>query len=37
LTLSFKPTASGTLIGAITATDSGVGSPQTVPLSGTGK
>jgi hypothetical protein len=34
--VTFKPTTKGTLNGAISITDNGPGSPQTVPLSGTG-
>jgi hypothetical protein len=33
--ITFKPTAAGTLTGAITFTDNATGSPQTVTLSGT--
>ena len=36
ITVKFKPTAAGTLTGAITITDNATGSPQTVPLTGTG-
>jgi hypothetical protein len=34
--ITFKPTATGTRTGAITFTDNGTGSPQTVTLTGTG-
>jgi hypothetical protein len=36
ITVKFTPTAAGTRTGAITITDSATGSPQTVPLTGTG-
>ncbi|MGA2099544.1 MAG: choice-of-anchor D domain-containing protein [Candidatus Sulfotelmatobacter sp.] len=36
INVSFTPTASGTIAGTITLTDSGSGAVQTVPLTGTG-
>jgi hypothetical protein len=37
LSVTFKPTAAGTRTGAVTIADDAVGSPQTVPLTGTGE
>jgi hypothetical protein len=37
LTIAFKPTASGAASASIVATDSASGTPQTLPLTGTGK
>ena len=37
LSVTFKPTAGGTRTGALTITDNGVGSPQSVALTGTGE
>jgi len=34
--VTFSPSASGTITGSITVTSDGIGSPQTIPLSGTG-
>jgi hypothetical protein len=34
--VTFTPTATGTLYGSVTITDNASGSPQTIPLSGTG-
>lgn len=36
ISLTFKPTASGTRVAALRVTDNGTGSPQQVPLSGLG-
>ena len=36
IAVAFKPTATGTITGAITVTDTASNSPQTLPLSGTG-
>jgi hypothetical protein len=36
ITINFQPTAGGPATGAIVVTDNGLGSPQTVPLSGNG-
>jgi hypothetical protein len=36
ITVTFKPTAKGTLTGSISITDNAPGSPQKVPLTGTG-
>jgi hypothetical protein len=36
ITINFQPTAGGPATGAIIVTDNGLGSPQTVPLSGNG-
>lgn len=37
ISVTFKPTASGTLTGTLTITDNAAGSPQTISLSGTGE
>ena len=37
LTIAFKPSATGSASANLVATDSGTGSPQSVPLSGTGQ
>jgi len=37
LSVTFNPTAAGTRTGAVTIADDAVGSPQTVPLTGTGE
>jgi centrosomal CEP192-like protein len=37
LTIAFKPTTSGPASASIVATDSASGTPQTLPLTGTGK
>jgi hypothetical protein len=37
LSVTFKPTATGTRTGVVTITDNAVGSPQTVALTGTGE
>ena len=37
LTIAFKPSATGSASANLVATDSGAGSPQSVPLSGTGQ
>jgi hypothetical protein len=36
INVTFRPTASGTRTGALSISDNGGGSPQTVPLNGTG-
>jgi hypothetical protein len=37
ITVTFKPAATGALTGAVNLADSAYGSPQTIPLTGTGK
>jgi len=36
ITITFSPSALGTSVGAVTLTDTGLGSPQTITLTGTG-